>query len=215
MSATAPCVPCCSTPQVTNVPGVEGPAGTNGANGINAFTTLTGGGLTVPAVGSTVTATVANSQWCVVGQNVIAAGPANFLVTAVPSAVSVTLEFLGYPGDVAPTTVIAAGVELAPAGQRGGSSVNVTFTGVNLTLGPFNDVVLVTVDNKTITLPTAVGIQGKIYTIKQTATFSSGTTINTTSGQTIDGASTKTIGATNGVFQVCSDGSNWQILSKI
>ena len=215
MSATSPCVPCCSTPQVVNTPGTEGPAGTNGSNGINAFTTVTGGGFTVPAVGSTVTAPVANSGWCVVGQNVIVTGPANFLVTAVPSSVSVTLEFLGYPGDVAPTTVIAAGAELSPAGQKGGTTTYVTFTGVNLTLGPFNDTVLVDVDGKTITLPTAVGIQGKIYTVKQTAAFAAGTIINTTGGQTIDGVATKTIGAQNGVFQVQSDGTNWQVLSKI
>jgi len=214
MSATTPCVPCCPTPQVTNIPGISGADGAAGSNGANSFTTVTTPGFVVPAVGSTVVAPVANSAWCVVGQNVITTGPANFLVTAIPSALSVTLEFLGYPGDVAPGVTIAIGATVAPAGQRGGGTQYVTGTAVNLTLGPFNDTVFTTADNKTITLPTAVGIVGKVYTIKQLAAYTSGTLINTTGGQLIDGAATYTLSAQYKFVTVISDGANWQIISK-
>lgn len=216
MSATSPCVPCCPTVQVTNIPGPEGADGTNGSNGINAFTVVTGGGFNVPnAVGGSASIPVANSQWATIGQYIIVQGPANFLITAVPTTTSITGTFLGLPGDVNTSTAIAAGATVSPAGQRGADSLFVASTAVNATLNAYQDVMLVTVDNKTITLPTAVGIQGKVYTIKQTATYSSGTTIATTGGQTIDGASTKTIGATNGAYTVISDGANWQIIAKV
>jgi hypothetical protein len=60
----------------------------------------------------------------------------------------------------------------------------------------------------TFTLPTAVGIQGRLYLLKNLQTANA-LTIATTSAQTIDGAAPGTI--TNGCLQVVSDGSNWRI----
>lgn len=219
MSAVSPCVPCCPTPQVTNVPGVEGPAASNGTNGISAFTVVTGGGFFTPAlVGGTATIPVANNQWCVVGEYIIvsAGTPANFLVTGLTGTTSITAVYLNLPGDVGTGLMMPGGATVAPVGQRGADSLFVTTTAVNLTLSPtIHDVVLVTADGKTITLPTAVGISGKVYTIKQTASFSSGTTVATTSSQTIDGNTTRTIGAQYSAITVISDGANWQILVKL
>lgn len=63
----------------------------------------------------------------------------------------------------------------------------------------------------TVTLPTAVSITGRIYVIKNTG---AGTiTIATTSSQTIDGATTKTLNTQYSGYQVQSDGANWIIIS--
>ncbi len=196
MSATTNCVPCCSTPQVTNTPGSQGLDGTDGTNGINAFAIVGGGGFVVPAIGSTVAATVDDTSWMVPGQVLIATGPANFLVSGTPpSATSVTLEFLGYPGDVNAGTTIAAGALLSPAGLRGGSTLAVRASAVSTALTAFDDVLLLTADAKTATLPTAVAITGKVYTVKQTVATSG--TVATT-GQTTqawDGRETAPAGA--------------------
>jgi len=70
----------------------------------------------------------------------------------------------------------------------------------------------------TVTLPTAVGITGRIYIIKNISTNGGSTvTINTTSAQTIDGSASKLLSYMgNGSFYSCytlqSNGSNWYIL---
>lgn len=64
------------------------------------------------------------------------------------------------------------------------------------------------------TLPTAVGVAGKIYMIKRTdATPANTVTIATTSSQTIDGVTTRKLQTQYEQFTVISDGANWQILS--
>jgi hypothetical protein len=62
----------------------------------------------------------------------------------------------------------------------------------------------------TATLPTAVGITGRIYVVKNSGT---GTiTLATTSSQTIDGALTVTIATQYASYTVMSNGANWIIL---
>lgn len=64
---------------------------------------------------------------------------------------------------------------------------------------------------RTVTLPTAVGCTGQIYTIKDEA-GAAGTnniTIATTASQTIDGASTATINTNYGKLAFYSNGANW------
>jgi len=62
----------------------------------------------------------------------------------------------------------------------------------------------------TATLPTAVGIAGKRFTIVNSG---SGTiTIGRTSSQTFDGVSANVTLAGYGVFEVVSDGANWKVL---
>lgn len=61
----------------------------------------------------------------------------------------------------------------------------------------------------TRTLPTAVGVKGRVYTIKMTG--SGVVTLDTTGGQTIDGASTYVLRDTNGGIALISDGSNWLV----
>lgn len=64
----------------------------------------------------------------------------------------------------------------------------------------------------TITLPTAVGVSGRTYYVKKTSNDANTLTIGTTSSQTIDGFTTKTITGQYASFTLISDGSNWHIL---
>jgi hypothetical protein len=64
----------------------------------------------------------------------------------------------------------------------------------------------------TVSLPTAVGIDGKIYIVKNSG---SGTiTVDPNGSQTIDGALTKTL-SPGDVLQITSDGTNWKITGGI
>lgn len=213
MPATSSCTPCCPTSVSVNVPGGPGGDGTDGTDGVDAFT-LTTADFSLPAIGSNVTVDVASSAWMVVGQNVVCAGPANFVVVALPTLLSATLRFLGYPGDEPATTAVLTGAKIGPAGMRAPDPEYFTSTAANLVLTDYMDMVQVTADNKTITLPTAVGRTGKMFTIKQTAAYTSGTTIDCTGGQLIDGAATQTIGARYDYYTVISNGTGWLIIAN-
>lgn len=64
----------------------------------------------------------------------------------------------------------------------------------------------------TVTLPSAVGISGKIYQVKNSG---SGTiTLDGNGSQTIDGSLTKSIGPDE-IIQVTSDGANWLVTGGI
>lgn len=66
----------------------------------------------------------------------------------------------------------------------------------------------------TITLPTAVGVPGRQYIVKdwkgQAATKN--ILVNTTGGQTIDGAASKNINTNYAAWYFISDGANWSII---
>lgn len=64
----------------------------------------------------------------------------------------------------------------------------------------------------TLTLPTAVGITGKVYKIKKTDASVNAVTIGTTSSETIDGSTTFPIDIQYTCVTVVSDGSNWQVI---
>ena len=77
------------------------------------------------------------------------------------------------------------------------------------TLDDTYGVVKCTGTSYTVTLPTAVGVQGRQYTIKNSA--SGNITIATTSAQTIDGSSTAVI-IPNTSLTVVSDNANWILI---
>lgn len=113
-------------PVTTLVPGPTGAAGsngTNGADGVNAYTTLTAG-FVMPAVSSTVVATVAVTSWMVIGQVLYVQTAGYMKVTAIGGATSVTLENLGYSGNAAPTTAINSGNKVGPGGLIGATGAN-------------------------------------------------------------------------------------------
>ena len=68
--------------------------------------------------------------------------------------------------------------------------------------------------NITFTLPTASGIAGRRYTFKNiSSTYS--VIIDGSGTETIDGATTKTLGSQYAVIVIFSDGTNWLIESQL
>jgi len=124
---TVSCKPCCAETQSVNVPGIEGDDGSDGQDGQNAYTKTTSQ-FTVPAIGDPVTISVQSSLWMAIGETIVVDGPATFQVVSLPSSTTAALTFLGYPGDVAPGTVIkiVAGLfvpaTVTPTGVLSGAS---------------------------------------------------------------------------------------------
>jgi hypothetical protein len=95
----------------------------------------------------------------------------------------------------------------------GSFSVGYVSKAVDYTASIITDnVIEVTATGKTITLPTAVGISGRQYTIKLTASGSG--TVATTSSQTIDGSSTYSLASQYKYVTVTSNGSNWIVTAN-
>ncbi len=92
--------------------------------------------------------------------------------------------------------------------QSGGSfALKYVAKTANYTLTDTDYLVNCTSNSFTVTMPTAVGITGRIYIIKNTG---SGTiTLATTSGQTIDGSAPGTLSAGPTIIKIMSDGANW------
>jgi hypothetical protein len=125
-----------------------GPAG---KQGINSFTTLSAQ-ITIPAVGSTVTALVGSSQWMANGQKVVISGPATFQVTGAPVApfTSVVLTFLGYVGDLSPGNTLPNNSTVSPSGTQ--PQIPVIFSSASTT--PYT----------LTTTPTSIGVSLTIST---------------------------------------------------
>ena len=66
-----------------------------------------------------------------------------------------------------------------------------------------------------ITLPTAVGIGGKVYTIKKINSGANIATVATTTSQTIDGQTSYSLSAQYSGVSVISNGANWFIICMI
>lgn len=113
MSAIGDCSRPCPVPAPVNIPG------TPGASPI----TNTTSNLVLPAVGANVEIFVLSTAGFVAGQNIIIAGPANFKVVSVDTPTSLTGEFLGLTGDLAPAAIISYGAEVTFAGQPGQAGV--------------------------------------------------------------------------------------------
>ena len=113
MSAIGDCSRPCPVPAPVNIPG------TPGASHI----TNTTSNMVLPAIGANVEIYVLSTAGIVAGQNIIIAGPANFKVVSVDSSTSLTGEFLGLPGDLAPAAIISYGTEVTITGQPGQAGV--------------------------------------------------------------------------------------------
>jgi hypothetical protein len=97
--------------------------GPTGAAGESAYTT-TAANFNMPAEAATVVVTVVNTGWAAVGMVVFVAGAGHLEVTAKGST-SLTLKNIEstgsgtYPGNAAPSTTIASGALVVPAGVSG------------------------------------------------------------------------------------------------
>lgn len=69
---------------------------------------------------------------------------------------------------------------------------------------------------RTITLPTAAGIAGRVYEIKDTSggAGTNNITIDADGTETIDGAATATISAHYGSIKLASNGTNWDLINN-
>jgi hypothetical protein len=101
-------------------------------------------------------------------------------------------------------------------GSGSSSLLNVVFKSANYTLVSGNDVVIVDTAS-TQTLPTAVGLTGKVFTIINKSSSPANVVVATTSAQTIGGRASADIVLAyfNDYITVVSDGSNWEILSRV
>ena len=86
-------------------------------------------------------------------------------------------------------------------------------TGGSVTLGNHHTY-LANTNLTTVTLPTAVGNSGKIYTIKAVGPATSVTVTNSTGAQTIDGALSYSLTASNKFVTVQSDNANWWVIGN-
>jgi hypothetical protein len=66
----------------------------------------------------------------------------------------------------------------------------------------------------TVTLPTAVGIKGKRYTVKKTDASANAVTVDGNGSETIDGALTKALGSQFATITIVSDNAAWQIVAQ-
>lgn len=121
-------------------------------------------------------------------------------------------------------TNIVSGIPAIPSGWTNSTGLysTVTATGVHKVSVPYtttattyailstDEIVATTTGPITVTLPTAVGLTGKRYTIKNTGGTTN--TIATTSSQTIDGTATTTSVAANAKVTIFSDNANWQTI---
>ncbi len=106
---------------ITQVPGpagADGTDGTDGTDGVDAFT-FTTAQFTQPAINSNVTVDVIDSTWMAIGQVLYVQNAGYYTVQSKPTVTSVSLKNLGYTGNVAPTTIVASGQEVSPAGIKG------------------------------------------------------------------------------------------------
>jgi hypothetical protein len=107
---------------------------------------------------------------------------------------------------------------IAPASTlqvAGSLSLPIATKAANYTATVTDHTVLCNTGSMTLTLPTAVGIGGRIYVIKKTSAVAGTITIDPNGSETIDGALTNT--AIVNQYQsltVQSDGANWFILSN-
>lgn len=190
MSTPTPCVPCCTTPLSVAVPGVQGDPGTDGSNGINAFSILQIG-FTAAGAGNSHTLTVDTSQWMAIGQIIVVDGPVHMIVTATPTATTVTATELGYAGDVA--GAIAALVKISPAGvgqvailtgqatlAAGTATVNAAITANSVIMATWSDPDAATVG--VLSIPTATRNVGAGTFVVNSVKADGTTPLNTDTG---------------------------------
>lgn len=114
------------------------------------------------------------------------------------------------------SSVTSSGLVLINGGEILGFRSGLVTKSGSYSIAGFDHKVLVDVSGgvSAITLPTAVGIIGKEFIVKDWKgnAASNNITIGTTGGQTIDGASSKVISSNYGSVKFVSDGANWSVM---
>lgn len=93
----------------------------------------------------------------------------------------------------------------------------ITFGDSNYTATILNDIIICNITlttDRTVMLPTAVGIKGKEILIKATTLGGNSLIIDGNSSETIDGSTTQSITTNYGWCKIQSDGANWFIVNS-
>jgi hypothetical protein len=111
---------------------------------------------------------------------------------------------------------IATTTPLSTFEVNGSNGQTITTVTSDLTLDATHSIIVCSNDavTKTITLPSAVGIKGRIYNIKRAETSIANVSIATTSSQMIDGYPNIIISHAKESISVISDGANWKIIGS-
>ncbi len=127
LTAQSRIVPSSAGPQgIQGLQGNTGTAGTSGTNGAPAYTT-TSGSYTQPAVGSSVTVTVANTSWMAVGEPVYVATGGAYTVASLPSQFTASLTLVAV-GSVAVGGTVTSNALVTPSGVQGPTGPGGGFT---------------------------------------------------------------------------------------
>lgn len=136
-------------------------------------------------------------------------GTGNLVFSSSPALVSPTITGLLETADL---KVLTYNSTTGAIGYKPNADNAIVTLNSNTSLTANHGSVLVS-GSTTITLPTAIGITGKKYIIKNIGTDA--VTVETTDAQTIDGASSRTIGVQWQGLILQSDGANWFIIGTI
>jgi hypothetical protein len=140
-------------------------------------------------------------------------------VLTVPPVNSIIAEISVTSGGVS-SIIAGTNINISPSGgtgdvtinATGGAPSNLTVTTQTTTYAILTtDQVVLCNGTFTATLPTASGVTGYVYYIKNIGTGV--VTVACTGAETIDGVTTNIIRTTNSGFSVVSDGTNWVIIN--
>jgi len=111
------------------------------------------------------------------------------------------------------TSLFVGGQSVATSTLQSGGSFGLPLVKktANYTITANDVTVIASGSGTTITLPTAVGCNGRIYIIKR-VDGSNTITVATTSSQTIDGSTTVSLSSNFQTLRVQSDGANWSAI---
>jgi hypothetical protein len=123
------------------------------------------------------------------------------------------------PTFVTPILGAATGTSLNVTGNITLGSLNLKYVGIGATtytLGSADAFLLCTAGaGTTVTLPSAVGIEGRMYVVMRHAAGGS-VVVQTTGAQVINSSGTsRTLGAINSAVTLISDGGGWYIISQV
>jgi len=215
-------------------------AGTYGSNGAVAQVTINAQGQITNAQNVAITIPSGN----VTGLGTMATQNANAVVitggtinTATFYSANIQSVAVTFPNSFLANSSLTIGNVTISLGGTATSIGNLTLSNVTIAGGSISNVAIgaaittkntaytATANNETIlanvsagafaiTLPTAVGATGKTYCIKKIDSSANAVTVNTTSAQTIDGATSRLLTNQYDAIQVQGDGSNWFIIAN-